>query len=212
MNGSESTISLMRSDVAAWAQLWAPGTQNGHGWRTALRLGWGYTGLRATLLYRLSHGLRRRGVKALPQLLAQINIMLHGLDIPPHVPIGPRLYIPHPTGTVVTARVVGSDVTLVSGVTIGMRNTVAFPSIGDHVYIGAGARVLGEINIGDHVSIGANAVVLADVPANSVAIGVPATIRAAKGAAPLNDAPERLDAPGRSAPAGVAAGPGGIYV
>ena len=69
---------------------------------------------------------------------------------------------------------IGSGITLVSGVTIGMRNEQSFPVIGDNVYIGAGARVLGRIKVGSNVSIGANAVVLDDVPDHSVAVGVPA--------------------------------------
>ena len=108
--------------------------------------------------------------------------MLHGLDIPPSVPIGPGLYIPHPVGTVVMANHIGSHVTLVSCVTIGLRKEVAFPTLGDHVYVGAGARILGPINVGNNVTIGANAVVLRDVPDNSVAVGVPASIRPAHSA------------------------------
>jgi serine O-acetyltransferase len=54
------------------------------------------------------------------------------------------------------------------------------PVIGDRVDIGAGAKVLGSIRIGDDVAIGANAVVIADVPSNSIAVGVPAKIRPRK--------------------------------
>jgi serine O-acetyltransferase len=77
----------------------------------------------------------------------------------------------------------GSDITLVSGVTIAMRNERSFPTIGDRVYIGAGARILGPIRVGNDVSVGANAVVLEDVPDRSVAVGVPARIRPARAAA-----------------------------
>ena len=173
---------LLRSDIAAWRDIWAGAVAVGGrvGLLTTLRMIWLFPGLRATFLYRLSHQLHRRGVKLLPQLVSQLNLTLHGLDIPASVPIGPRLYIPHPVGTVVMADRIGSNVTLVSGITIGMRKGPGFPTIGDNVYIGAGARVLGNISIGSNVSIGANAVVLREVPDDSVAVGVPAQVRPAR--------------------------------
>jgi len=170
---------LMASDIAAWRDIWCGslGLTGRIELLTTLRLIWLFPGLRATLLYRLSHALHRRGVKLLPHLLSQLNLIFHGFDIPASVPIGARLYIPHPVGTVVMADRIGTDVTLVSSVTIGMRKGPGFPTIGDNVYVGAGARVLGGITIGNNVSIGANAVVLTDVPENSVAVGVPARVR-----------------------------------
>src|SRR5262249_34981667 len=122
-----------------------------------------YPGVRATALYRIAHALKQRRIKILPQIVTQFNAMLHGLEIPCTVSIGPRLYIPHPYGTVVTAERMGSDVSLISNVTIGMRNERIFPVIGDRVFVGAGARILGAIRVGSDVSIGANAVVLDDV-------------------------------------------------
>jgi serine O-acetyltransferase len=177
---------LIASDIAAWARLWAPATRADARTplRVTLRLVWSYLGLRATILYRVSHALRRRRVHLLPAMVSHWNLTLHGLDIPPSTEIGPRLYIPHPVGTVVTARRIGSDATLVSGVTIGMRNEPEFPLIGDNVFVGAGARILGGVTIGDNVSVGANAVVLSDVPSDSVAVGVPAVVRARGSRAP----------------------------
>ena len=171
--------SLAASDIGAWAELWLRqrDQRRAPSLATCFRLLWTYVGLRATVLYRLSHALHRRGVSGVPQSLWRMNIMLHGLDIPPSVEIGPHLYIPHPVGTVVMASRIGRRATLVSGVTIGMRNELAFPVIGDDVFVGAGARVLGGITVGDDVSIGANAVVLADVPSHSVAVGVPARVK-----------------------------------
>jgi len=171
-------LELIASDVQAWTDLGFLGSSPRRAAPfAALRLAWTFSGFRATLLYRLSHALYRARVRGLPGIVAAYNIALHGLDIPPFVPIGPRLYIPHPVGTVVSARRIGSGATLVSAVTIGMRNEAAFPLIGDNVYIGAGGRVLGGIVVGNDVAIGANAVVLTDVPDGSVAVGVPATVR-----------------------------------
>lgn len=65
-------------------------------------------------------------------------------------------------------------------VTIGQLSVSGAPKIGSHVYIGAGAKVLGSINIGDGAVIGANAVVLCDVPSGYTAVGIPAVARASK--------------------------------
>jgi serine O-acetyltransferase len=167
--------------MRAWGDLWLgkADERRRYDLRTCLKLVVSFVGLRATLLYRLSHRAHQKRIRFLPQLLYQLNLFLFGLDIPPNIPIGPGLYIPHPLGNVVMAERIGSRVTLVSNVTIGMRRELVFPIIGDDVYVGAGARVLGPIRVGNNVSIGANAVVLKDVPDNSTAVGVPAQIRPA---------------------------------
>ena len=178
--------SLVKSDLAAWRDLFAPELK---GRRVppaaAVRLVSVYAGLRAAVVYRLAHHLHRRGVPVVPILLTQLNLMVHGLDIVPSVAIGPRFYVPHPVGTVIMAQRLGAGVTVVSAVTIGMRKGIAFPTIGDDVYVGAGARILGGITIGNRVSVGANAVVLTDVPDDSVAVGVPATVRPARQQRPV---------------------------
>lgn len=177
--GAPRFADLVASDVAAWSRQWSPGA--GSGVVAGARLLWGQVGFRATVLYRLSHALHSRGIRALPGSVARLNLMLHGLDIPAAVAIGPGLYIPHPVGTVVMAQRIGAGAALISCVTIGMRNEHAFPVIGDRVFVGAGARVLGGITIGDDVMIGANAVVLSDVPNGCVAVGVPAVVRVRSG-------------------------------
>ncbi len=139
-----------------------------------LRLWWTHAGLRATVRYRLSHAAHRRHIPLLPGMLARTNLRRYGLDIVATVPIGPGLYIPHPVGTVVMAVSLGARCHLISGVTIGMRNTHAFPRIGDDVVISAGARVLGDIYVGDGAIIGANAVVISSVPDGATMVGAPA--------------------------------------
>jgi serine O-acetyltransferase len=166
-------------DIRAWAKLWLR-RKYAEERITSLdiaRLIWNYAGLRATLLYRVSHALKKRRIHVLPGIIGRMNIALHGFDVPSSVEIGPGLYVPHPVGIVITARQIGSNVTLVNSITIGMRNTFQFPLIGDNVFIGAGARVLGGINIGNNAQIGANAVVIVDVPAGATAVGVPAQIK-----------------------------------
>ncbi len=182
---------MVRADVDAWQRIFC-GTDTGSpqasggGWN----LVWSYAGLRATLLYRVSHALWRSRVPALPGMVGRLNLFLHGLDIPASVEIGPGLYLPHPVGTVVMARRIGARVSLITSITIGMRETRAFPALGDDVFVGAGARILGDITIGDGASIGANAVVLTDVPPGATAVGIPARIKPAK-AKPTQDAAER---------------------
>ncbi len=176
--GYSGLRALVQGDLDIWGEFFA-GVRPGQ--HTSLlagaRLALLYAGLRAVLVHRLAHELRRRRIRVVPMLLANLNISLHGFDIPPSVPVGPRCYVPHPVGTVITARRIGTGVTIVSGVTIGMRKGSDFPTIGNEVYIGAGARILGDITLGDRAQIGANAVVLKDVPADHSAVGVPATIR-----------------------------------
>ncbi len=139
-----------------------------------LKLWWNYPAVRATFIYRLSHWCYRHRIRLLPGILWRMNIRRFGLDIVPSVPIGPGLYISHPVGTVVMARGLGRNVSLITNVTIGMRNTHEFPLVGNDVTIGAGARVLGGIVVGDGATIGANAVVIDDVAPGATMVGIPA--------------------------------------
>jgi serine O-acetyltransferase len=86
----------------------------------------------------------------------------------------------------------GRNCSIIAAVTIGMRNSWDFPEIGNEVFIGAGARVLGAIRIGDGAVIGANAVVISDLPAGATAVGIPARITRING---LPVAPEYTPAP-----------------
>ena len=176
-----STRQLIRGDFQTWAKIWCGPADHAHVRpRQAAKLLWNQCGLRATLLLRLSHALWRAHVPALPGMVARLNLTLHGLDVPPSVEIGPGLYVPHPVGTVVMARRIGARVSLVSAITIGMRHTPIFPILEDDVFVGAGARILGDVTVGTGASIGANAVVVKDVPPGATAVGVPARILAAK--------------------------------
>ncbi len=100
-----------------------------------------------------------------------------GIDLS-GTPIGPGLFISHGQATILSAERIGANLQVHQGVTVGWDyRGDRRPIIGDDVFIGAGAKVLGAITIGDGARIGANAVVLCDVPAGATAAGVPAVIR-----------------------------------
>ena len=130
--------------------------------------------------YSLRPALIRKPVSLLYKLLRTLCQILTGIELPCEARVGRRLRIEHFGGIVVSGdAVIGDDVVLRHGVTIGLKHTGVrgAPRIGNRVDIGAGAVLLGPIRIGDGAVIGANAVVLTDVPAGALAVGVPARIR-----------------------------------
>lgn len=95
-------------------------------------------------------------------------------DIDPKFKHGSDLSLPHPNGIVIHGdAIVGSGCMIMQQVTIGIVGSSGAPIIGNNVYIGAGAKIIGAIKIGEGARIGANAVVLCDVPAGYTAVGVP---------------------------------------
>lgn len=139
-----------------------------------------YAGFHALLIYRVAHWLRQLGVPFVPRVLSQFSRWVTGIEIHPGATIGHGFFIDHGMGVVVgeTAEI-GDYVTLFQGVTLGgtgKERGKRHPTVGNHVVIGAGAKILGAIRIGDNVKIGANSVVLKSVPPHSTVIGVPARI------------------------------------
>lgn len=152
--------------------------------RDVLKLLWRHPPLWATLIYRIARWCTAHRVRVLPTLLVRLNMLLFGLEISSGVPIGPGLYIAHPTGMVLMAHRIGANASFIHACTLGMRDTLDFPDLGDGVLVGAGARVLGGIRLGDGCSVGANAVVIDDVPAGATAVGVPARVIPPRSAVP----------------------------
>jgi len=113
-------------------------------------------------------------------LLSQFARFLTGIEIHPGAKIGRRLFIDHGSGVVIgETAIVGSDVTLYQGVTLGgtgKEHGKRHPTIEDEVVIGGGAKVLGNITIGRNCRIGAGSVVLRNVPEHSTVVGVPGHI------------------------------------
>ena len=147
---------------------------------SALEIALTYPGVHALWTHRVSHALWTRGACTPARVLSSAARALTGVDIHPEARIGRRVFIDHATGVVIgqTAEV-GNDVVIFHGVTLGgvaMTPGKRHPTVGDHVMIGAGAKVLGPITVGAGVKIGANAVVVKDVPCGNVAIGVPARL------------------------------------
>lgn len=135
-------------------------------WRYTIR--WRWLRLPFSLLYKV---------------LKPVSEVLTGIELPCETKIGRRFRIDHFGGIIISGDAVfGDDCVIRNGVTVGLRHTGhrGAPVIGNRVDIGAGAKILGSIRIGDDVAIGANAVVLSDVPANSIAVGVPARVRPRK--------------------------------
>jgi serine O-acetyltransferase len=127
--------------------------------------------------YGLRSPLARVPMSLLYKLARTAMHVLTGIDLPCEAQVGRRLRIDHFGGIIVSGdAVIGDDVILRNGVTIGLKRTNerGAPVIGNRVDIGAGAKILGAIRIGDDAVIGANAVVVHDVPAGATAVGIPA--------------------------------------
>jgi serine O-acetyltransferase len=157
--------------------------------RSGLEVALVYPGLHAVWTYRLTHRMWREPALRLPaRLIAQIARAATGVEIHPGAKIGRRLFIDHGMGVVIgETAVVGDDVLLFHGSTLGgrsMKRGKRHPTLGDRVVVGAGAKILGPVWVGDDVQVGANAVVVKDVPAGSVAVGVPARNRVPQPAVP----------------------------
>ena len=145
-------------------------------WPRLLALLFRHPPLRAMLWFRIGTWCKQHRLPVLPGLIQRHIYFRFGLEIWVGAEIGGGLYVPHPSGTVIAIRRMGRNCSVIHSATLGMRNRWEFPDIGDEVFIGAGARVLGGISVGSRAVIGANAVVLHDVPIGATVVGVPARV------------------------------------
>ena len=139
-----------------------------------------YPCFKALIYYKISHYFYKKKHYLIARYLSEKAKRKTGIEIHPGAQIGKGLFIDHGTGVVIgeTARI-GDNVTMFHGVTLGgtgKEKGKRHPTIGNNVFIGSGAKLLGNINIGNNVKIGANAVVLKDVPSNVTVVGIPAKI------------------------------------
>lgn len=132
-------------------------------------------------LYRIGHWLYCRRLYFLAKVVQRLIFLLYNAVIPSATEIGEGSYFAHGgLGSVVHHNAkIGKGVLISQGVTIGGKSlqSEGLPIIGDDVYIGAGAKILGNITIGKDSLIGANAVVIQSVPEGSLVVGVPAKIK-----------------------------------
>ena len=135
---------------------------------------------KALLYYKISHYFYIKKHFLIARYISEKAKRKTGIEIHPGATIGKRLFIDHGTGVVIgETAIVGNDVTLFHGVTLGgtgKEKGKRHPTIGNNVFIGSGAKVLGNIVVGNNVKIGANAVILTDVPSNVTIVGVPGKI------------------------------------
>ncbi len=139
-----------------------------------------YPCVHALLNYRVAHFFYSKRRFFAARFVSQLGRFFTGIEIHPGAKIGKGLFIDHGMGVVIgeTAEI-GDNVVMFHGVTLGGTGKGTgkrHPTVGNNVFIGSGAKVLGPINIGDNAKIGANAVVLKDVPNNATAVGIPAKI------------------------------------
>jgi serine O-acetyltransferase len=132
--------------------------------------------LLAVALFRAKRALQRRHVPLLPALLDRACILFWNVNLGNYTDIGGGLYLPHGNVVVDGLVSIGRNCVIAPWVTIGTNGSVAGPTIGDDVFIGTGAKVLGAIHVGDRARIGANAVVLNDVPPGATVVGIPAKV------------------------------------
>ena len=139
-----------------------------------------YPGLHALISYRIAHKLYTWKVPFIPRLMTYWTRIITGIEIHPGAKIGKRFFIDHGEGVVIgETAIIKDDVLIYQQVTLGgtgKDEVKRHPTIGNGVIVGAGAKVLGNIEIGDGVRIGAGSVVVNDVPEHSTVIGVPGRI------------------------------------
>ena len=139
-----------------------------------------YPGLHAVWAHRVQHWLWCNRARLLARLISQLTRFWTGIEIHPGARLGRRVFIDHGMGVVVgETAIVGDDVTLYQGVTLGgtgKEEGKRHPTLRDRVFVGNNANILGNITIGENSRVGAGSVVLRDVPPDSTVVGVPAHI------------------------------------
>ena len=136
--------------------------------------------MHALIAYRFAHRLYKWHIPLVPRIISYITRIITGIEIHPAAKIGRRFFIDHGEGVVIGATtIIGDDVLIYQQVTLGgtgKEQGKRHPTLGNGVIVGAGAKVLGNINIGNNVRIGAGSVVMEDVPEYSTVVGVPGRI------------------------------------
>ena len=139
-----------------------------------------YPGVWAVAWYRVANALHRNNFKRLSRFIMGITQIITNIDIHPAATIGRRVFIDHGTGVVIgETSIIEDDVVIYQGVTLGgvsLDPGKRHPTIKEGAVLGAGSKILGNIEIGAYAKIGANSVVVREVPECSTAIGIPAHV------------------------------------
>ncbi len=139
-----------------------------------------YPGLQALLLHRFAHWLFLMRIPLIPRLISHISRFITGIEIHPGAQIGQGVFIDHGMGVVIGETAIVGDRSLIyQGVTLGgtgKETGKRHPTLGKNVVVGAGAKVLGNLQIGDNVRIGAGSVVLRNVPSDCTVVGIPGRV------------------------------------
>jgi serine O-acetyltransferase len=169
-------LGLLRADMAAKSAWYHGRVSRGLAWRMLVS-----DGSLCTVLYRLMRALGCWHLGAPAAVVYKLNVFLTGAVIGRGAQFGPGLIVLHSVGLVVNTAVRGGDnVVLEGSVTVGAEKGRS-PVLGDNVFIGTGARLIGGVSVGSGARIGANAVVVKDVPAGATAVGVPAKVVRTRG-------------------------------
>ncbi len=133
-------------------------------------------GTMSMVLYRLMQASRHRGLGPLEMVFNKLNAVVGNCIIGRGAEFGPGFVLVHSNGVVINGHVRGgANVFIEHQVTIGAEQRQS-PVIGDDVFLGAGAKIVGPVKIGDGARVGANAVVVKDVPAHTTVVGIPARV------------------------------------
>ncbi|MEM8994435.1 MAG: DapH/DapD/GlmU-related protein [Acidobacteriota bacterium] len=141
-------------------------------------------GFQIVALHRLAYFFKKSGIPVIGPLVGRVSQLVTGAEIAPAAEIGPGLMIGHGRGLVIGQWAkVGANCTVMHQVTLGatsLSTLGGMPQVGDDVFIGAGARIVGPVTVGDGALVGTGALVTRDVPAGGKALGAVAEIRGPK--------------------------------
>jgi serine O-acetyltransferase len=151
-------------------------------------------GYRYTVVWRLGQyasAQRRNPVASVLRFVVRAVLanwqLTYGIELPIATQVGAGLFIGHPGSIVIHPRArIGRNCNISQGVTLSQANRgprKGYPVVGDDVYIGPGAVLVGAVRVGNNVAIGANCVVTKDMPDDAVVVGVPGRVISDAGAA-----------------------------
>lgn len=167
----ETLFSLIASDIRAKAE-WVYGSQSRRNLVKTLLT----NGTFAMIVYRLMQACQHKRLVLLAMVFNKVNVSFGDCIIGRGAEFGRGFVLNHSFGVVINGSVRGgNDIKIEHLVTIGAERNVS-PTLGDNIYIGAGAKIIGGVKIGNNVKIGANAVVVSDLPDDVTAVGIPARI------------------------------------